>query len=402
METEKTTPIFSRPATWALLCAAAVALRFLRPFPAEWLSDDMSRFVLPWVGFIREHGSEAYASAFSNYAPAYTYLLGLVAMLPPQWWLAGVKGISIAFDLVLAGAAFGLASRLAPGRRTAPWIAAAVTLWLPSVWLNSAAWGQCDSIWASLCLVSLLMFLKDRPLWGIAAFGLALSVKLQAVFFAPAVLLLILCRKARWQHLLAVPAVYALTCLPCALAGRGWGDLLGVYGGQYRYFGAWSFNSASVCNFLRPIPFSRSLALAVVVLAVAVTLWAVWKARGIVMTAPEEKRDRIIAAFAALMAVAVPWMLPMMHDRYMYFGDVAAALCAVVFVSRRWTWTAVLVQAASASCVLYYLLGLRSCFTDYPWLRIASVPPVLMAGAAIWLMAKYFTSLRHDYDRQNI
>jgi len=66
--------------------------------------------------------------------------------------------------------------------------------------INGAAWGQCDAIYTAFCLGSLYFILADRPAWACILFGLALSFKLQAVFFAPVLLLLFLRGKRAARH----------------------------------------------------------------------------------------------------------------------------------------------------------------------------------------------------------
>ena len=84
--------------------------------------------------------------------------------------------------------------------------------------LNSAAWGQCDSIYAAFCLGSLYFLLRGRTWWACVFFGLALSFKLQAIFFLPALLIVLVVNRQRLLALLAVPA----DVRGDAAAGRRW------------------------------------------------------------------------------------------------------------------------------------------------------------------------------------
>lgn len=390
--------ITSRP-TWIAMCVLALAFRFLKPLHLGYVSGDYLYWVAGWLGKIHDHGFEIYSREFTNYAPAYTYVLGLVSLLPQHLWLSVVKTVSILFDAVTALAAFGITARLLPpgsSRRYAPWLAAAVVLWLPSVWLNSAVWAQCDSLWVAMCMVSLLCFLKRRPAWAMACFGLAVSIKLQAVFFSPVVLLMLLQRRARWWQLLIVPGVYLLLCLPCAVAGRSWESLLGIYVGQYDYYPGWTMNSASICYVLRGFEYNSVVAGIIVLAAGVVTLWATVAVSRLSRDAGDAMSDRIAVMFAAFCAVAVPWMLPMMHERYMILGDVLTAVCAVCFASRRWVWTAVLVELASTVNVVWFLLDFGHRIFDGPTVRFTNVPPLIMATVALYLMIKVYRSLKSE------
>lgn len=402
MPVNQTFKKYSSPALWIFLCVAAVALRYLKPFPLDWLSDDIYYWVLPWVSRIRENGMDIYAKAFTNYSPAYTYLLGLVSLLPRELWLTGIKTVSIVFDIVMAVAAYGIATSITAREIRRPhvgWIAAAVVLWLPTTWINSTVWGQCDAIWVAMCLMSLWCFLKDKPLWGMIFFGLGVSVKLQAAFFGPVVLLMLMRHRARWWQLLIVPGVYVLTCVPCAIVGRSWESLLGVYFTQYQFYPEWTSNSASICYFLRPFPFNSMLAAGIVIAAAAVTVWITLMVGRTCSLLSRGVEDKIVVMFAAFCAVAVPWMLPKMHERYMFMGDVATAICAVCFLSRRWVWTAVLVQLASMINIVWFLLEYGHKIFDGPTVRFTNVPPLIMATVAIYLMVKIYIALRNDPSR---
>ncbi len=384
---------FLRAAAWIAVCAAALAVRYLEPFPALWVSSDMHDWVFPWIRAISEQGWDIYGTAFTNYAPAYTYLLWPVAQLPSRLWLSGTKCISIGFDIVMAVAVYWIISTLLKGRPgqdrpNAPWLGAAVTLWLPTVWMNSTAWGQCDSIWAAFCLLSLLAYLRNSPVWAMICFALALSVKLQAVFFSPVVLLMLLSGRGRWWQLVLVPAVYALTCLPCALAGREWGDLAGIYLSQYSDQPFWTHNSASICYLLRLWPYNETVGMVIVAVAIVAMLWIVVKAWKRLSALSEQEQKELTVGFAAFCAVAIPWALPMMHERYFFLGDVLTALCAVYFATRRWIWTAVCVEVASAINVVWYLTYLGALFRPELSLRYTNVPPLVLVTIAIYLMCK--------------
>jgi Gpi18-like mannosyltransferase len=104
-----------------------------------------------------------------------------------------------------------------------------VVLFAPTVVLNGSFWGETDMLYTS-CLVACLYFLlakKNTP--GLIAFGLAFSFKLQAMFLAPFLLILLLKRAVSWKHLLLVPGVYLVTIIPAWLVGRPLPELLQVY-----------------------------------------------------------------------------------------------------------------------------------------------------------------------------
>ncbi|GHO98435.1 hypothetical protein KSF_084830 [Reticulibacter mediterranei] len=194
-------------------------------------TSDYTFFVSQWYDYIQTHnGFAALRYEFANYNVPYLYLIAILTYLPiPK--LIALKSLSVVFDLVL-----GLFTYLIIGikypRSYAAIIGALVVLFAPTIFINSAAWGQCDAIYTAFCLGSLYFLLKDRPAWACVFFGLAFAFKLQAIFFAPIFLIVLLRKKVSLQHLVLIPAIFLLMLLPALIAGRDVGSLLSIYGEQ--------------------------------------------------------------------------------------------------------------------------------------------------------------------------
>jgi hypothetical protein len=144
-------------------------------------SFDYRFFFEDWYEFISTHGGfSALEHDFSDYNVPYLYLITLLTYLPIPA-LAGIKLISVAFDLVLAYFTYRIVALRHPGSRWPP-VAALIVLFLPTVATNSGMWAQADSIYAAFGLGGLSFLLRRRPWWAAVFFGLSLAFKLQAVF----------------------------------------------------------------------------------------------------------------------------------------------------------------------------------------------------------------------------
>jgi len=210
---------------FGLLFVLAIALR-IALYPI--ITADYTGFISPWYDFIKAHGGfAAFKYSFANYNPPYLYLIALSTYLPvPK--LDAIKSISVIFDIVLGTFTY-LIIRLKYRRTYAAIIAALVVLFAPTIFINSAAWGQCDAIYTAFCLGSLYFLLTDRPAWACIFFGIAISFKLQAIFFAPVLFVLLLKRKLSLIHLALIPLVFALLLVPTILAGRSIPSVLSIY-----------------------------------------------------------------------------------------------------------------------------------------------------------------------------
>ncbi|MEA2697104.1 MAG: hypothetical protein QOI66_1375 [Myxococcales bacterium] len=363
---------------YAGVVAVALALR-LTLVPIE--SGDLNGFVRPWWNEIKTHGHfAALKDGFSNYAPGYLYLLALVSYLPVKA-LWGIKAISIAFDGVLAAAFFSV---VAPRVSTRPGrvLALALPLFAPSVVLNGAAWAQCDVIHTAFVLLALRAALKDHGHRAALLTGVALSFKLQAIFFLPA-LVLILAKakggKARlwWAALLWVPLVFVASLVPAWVAGRPAVDLLLIYvrqAGSYRDLSLWAPNIYHWIPGAPEGPF-RNAGLVLTAGALATGAYLASQSR-------ERWGDRERILIAVGTCVLCPFLLPAMHERYFFTADVLSLLLPF-WMPRRW-WVPLAIGAASTFSYGNFLFGQHPIELKYLALLMAAA---LAALARDWVRA---------------
>jgi Gpi18-like mannosyltransferase len=349
---------------------------------------DYDKFLLPWYDFIKAHGGfAALKDNFSDYNPPYLYLLAFATYLPVDPLIA-VKSISVVFDLVLALFTYLILrlkyqrsskthsvpqSKMAVREPNAfvPILGAIVILFTPTVFINSAAWGQCDAIYTAWCLASLYCLLSKRPAWACVFFGLAISFKLQAIFFLPVLLVLFLTRKLPFRYLILIPVVFLVLLVPARLEGRDIWSLLNIYVEQTKEFDGWSLAIDGVPTFYQWIPASdpenwiqmgESLATAIVAL---ISFLVVRSRRPIT---PE-----IILKLALIFAMASPFFLPKMHERYFYLADVVSIIYAFYFP--RYFYLAIIEQLCSCMSVI------PTVFSQNPMIN-----PVYVAFAALFII----------------
>ena len=301
------------------LLALAVRLKFF-PFA----SGDYHQFLQGWFTELRDNGGfAAVGRSVGDYTPTYLYLLAFLSYIPlPDLYL--IKLLSFAGDIVLAF----FARRIVRLKYEEFWgeIAYAIVILLPSVVLNSAAWGQCDSIYAAALLACVCFLLEDRQYAAVTAFAVAFAFKLQAVFLAPFLLLLVVRRKVAWRALLIVPAVYVAAVLPAALMGRNLGDLLTVYFRQARQYSDISMYLPNLSVWYpKDTPPSDGMAIAFAAAAAAMLAAVYIGMRDFELT------DEMIVSLALLSVLFVPYVLPYMHERYFYCADVLGVVYAFYF-----------------------------------------------------------------------
>ena len=335
-----------------LTALAGILLAFgLRGWMFGYETLDYQNFLRPWVTFYRENGGfSALRESVGNYNIPYLYFMALFSYSSLRD-LTLIKLLSCFFDVLLARGVMGLVGHCGGGKnkKLAVFLA---TLLLPTVVLNGALWGQCDSIYVALSVLAVYEVLEERPVFSMVLFALSFGFKLQAVFILPAAVVLWAAKKLRWYHFLIFPATYVVLVLPAVLLGRPFWDTVTLYLSQTGSVGSGlNYNSPSLFAFF---PFEdKTGAMAHSGIAAAFTLMG-----AVLLSAAVFRRklnDRAVLAAVLLLAVGIPFLLPHMHERYFFAADVFSLVLA--FVLPRFALTAPLVQFASLLGYHAYLKG---------------------------------------------
>lgn len=330
----------------ALLTAAAFVLRGYC-LPYETL--DYQNFLSHWVAFYRENlGFHSLSYPLGNYNIPYLYFLCFFSYLPIRD-LYCIKLLSIFFDVVLAFAAMKLVSLCVKDARVRLSSFFTVLL-LPTVVLNGALWGQCDSIYVALALLGLWLGLKDRPVQSVLFFTLSFGFKLQAVFILPVMAVLWFRGSYKLRHFALFPVFYVLLVLPAVMLGKPFVETLTLYASQTDSIGTGlNYSSPSIYAIFWRTPESEdavNLGIAGAFTWMLTLLVFCWLRR-------ERLSDRAVLAAALLFAAGIPFLLPHMHDRYFFGADILSVVlgfCCVLCIP-----AALLMQYASLLCYHAYL-----------------------------------------------
>jgi Gpi18-like mannosyltransferase len=312
-------------------------------------TSDYIGFIKPWTDFLAAHGLHAFRYDFSNYNTPYLLLLliGTSFHLPD---IIMVKLISIVFDLVLSYSVFLLVRHFKP-LGLIKWVAAVTLLFLPTVFINSGLWGQCDSIYTSFLVFSLYNCLKNNPGKSWFFFGIALAFKLQAIFFLPFILLMTL--NKRWKlytPLYALAIFLLLSCLPI-LEGRSISSTMSIYINQTQSSAGQQVLSLNAPTFYQWLPnnlYFRQLRRCGIVLAASIGIAIVAFA---FRKKPYTKKELLLLATVSV--YTIPFFLPQMHERYFYPAEVFSLILA--FILPRLSWVAAAMQLVTLMAYIPYL-----------------------------------------------
>lgn len=313
----------ARFAFWLALAAFAAGCALRWP-GLPYLTSDATLFLQPWYAFALAHGRAGLGEAFTNYTPAFSYLLLAATHFDGHAQpIALIKSISFVFEFGSALVGAAIVRRLDPSPVRAA-VAFALLWTAPTVILNGSVWGQADAIWTFCLLLTLLALLAQRPGLAAIAFGLAFAVKAQAIFLAPLGLALVINRTIRPAWMLALPAVYLILALPVLVAGRPFGDVATIYLQQSSTYSGLSRNAANLYLFADPSWYGPVLVVGLAAAALAALAFAIRVGR----TGAKLPADVLILA-AAVSLILMPVALPKMHDRYFYAFEIVILVLAV-------------------------------------------------------------------------
>ncbi len=209
------------------------------------------------------------------------------------------------------------------------WLAAfAAVLFAPSIFFNSALWGQSDCIFTTFLIAALYCLLRNWAGRALLFFSIAFSFKLQAFFLLPVFFVLWAKGKLPLKYFLLLPAVYVALCLPALLAGRPFYELLTIYLEQANTYPRLTSSAPNLYQWLPDD--AKVFGRAGLIFAVALVgslAYACLKS-----DAPWGKHFTLRLALAS--ALLVPFALPYMHERYFYAADCLAIVYGFYFPRR--------------------------------------------------------------------
>lgn len=299
-------------------------------------SPDYRDFLEQWFYEIKGNGGlKGLGISVGNYNFLYQTLIAILTLFPIKC-LYSYKILSVIFDMALAFAVWTYVKNIfCEGKNDWRAIFAWALVWFtPTVFLNSAAWSQCDSIYTTFIVLALYYLQKETDYSYQKAFilyGLALSFKLQAVFFLPFLLFYWMKKKEfSLLNFLISPVMLVITGLPCLVMGRPVSQLFTLYKGQvtdysarlsYSYPGIWQI-------FYEPADYDVYInyRMAAVILAVAamagmMIYWLVTK---------KELTSKNTLYMAFLLVFTAVMFLPAMHERYDYIYVILGMMIVIL------------------------------------------------------------------------
>lgn len=298
-----------------------------------YVSRDWTVFFELWMNEIAQKGFGALSESFYDYAPAYMYLLVIAAQFGSRRMIA-MKLISVFFDLLLAAAAGAVAYEVRKKETTAMMTFSVV--WLaPTVISNSSMWGQCDAVYCSFLLLTVLFLIRQKSGAAMICFGIAFAFKLQTLFWMPVILLLWLFKKIKTWDFIWLPAIYLASIVPAWLAGRPFGELLQIYFAQVGIdTNRLSMKYPNIYYIIGELNLSgwysdagKLFAVAVILLFMVAVIYKLMNTKLV----PE-----LLLLICYSQGALALYFLPQMHERYGYFIEIIAIILGILCLKMFW------------------------------------------------------------------
>lgn len=340
--------------TCSIVCVTALA----RVSMLDYVSSDYQSFLVGWLDVFRTGGFKTLGENVGDYNLIYQYVLLLISKAPLKD-LYLVKLFTVLFDYGLALTMMQATGYFASEKAKVPVLL--IVMALPTVLINGACWGQCDTVYVCFIVLSLYLVKTKRPALSAAMLALAFAFKLQTIFFFPIVLLGLIHGEYKPKHALVFAAAYLVTMIPALLAGRPFMDALSVYANQsmgqyydrltynapnlYTFFPMMLFSNSQEYTWMRYIdgvskdsanpylrddlmPMMQNAALyACVLLTLLVVLY--W------LTHAKEVTPDMTLDLALFFAIFLPFVMPKIHERYFFLADMLSILYAARYRNRR-------------------------------------------------------------------
>lgn len=317
----------------------------------EFISYDMSTYLIPWFNTIKSGGGlPALKQQVGDYGLLYQTIIAVFTYLNinPVYLY---KLLSVFFDFLLALSIAYFVNNSDSGTIFSDHsfaLSYGYVLMLPTVFMNSAFYGQSDSIYTFYILWSVWFLYKERFHLSAFMLGLALSFKLQTVLLLPLYLYVCFYKKRFSVYNLFITILtFWLSGIVTYFNGRNIFAGIGIYFFQINEYKHMWMNAPSFWFFIGDDYNKLHL--------IAIFLTLILIGAGLYVI---KDKKMPIDLFQQILCISIfiEWtciiFLPAMHERYTYVLDLLLVMLA--FTDRRYIKYAI--TALLTSCVAYCAL----------------------------------------------
>lgn len=311
---------------FSILIILAVGTRYLL---LSYESPDYIVFLKPWFEALKESGGlKALANYPGDYNAPYMTIMALLTYIKinPLYTL---KAVSIFFDFLLAIITYKLIKEvLAKDKNNKHYamVGTIAMLFLPTILLDGALWSQCDVIYTTFIVFALYYLYKEKMTKSFIFLGLSFSFKLQFVFILPVYLILYF-KKRNFSiiNFFIIPLVDFILCIPSIIAGKPILECLLVYAKQTQTYNSLNLNFPNIYSLINGSEkYLSKLGIVLLIVIFALVFWYIVKKK-------IKFNFESILLLSIWSIVICTFLLPYMHERYMFAADVLSIIYAMIY-----------------------------------------------------------------------
>lgn len=361
--------------SWIFILVIATILALVARYAiVKYPTNDIVGIVFSWMNDIEKVGFNNMWQISADYSPIYIFMIGLFTLLPKGpyvtdfgnltnssgyylYYMYYLKSVMFFFDLLLAVAIFFIVYKISKNKNLAT-IGYGVFLFLPVQVINSAMWGQCDSFYTCCFAWSIYFLMRHKGSLALFIWGLAISVKLQAIFFAPAVFYMILRRRAKLYQLVFTFAALMITFIPFYVLGAPFSNPFNYIVDQVGGYSDLTLGAGSIWHLFNYFTSSENAvntSTAFSIMATATALLAIGMLTAVLYFKKIDLTDKNVVLISIFLIGICPFFLPHMHERYFYPLDVLVLVYALV--SKKKYYLVPFMQVSSLIAYYHYLSG---------------------------------------------
>lgn len=335
---------------------------YIRNVMIKFESGDYINFLSGWFDQLKLAGGLKGLSNFpGDYNAPYMTIMAILTYLPFSKILL-IKSVSIIFDFVLAISSGVLTYKLSKGNKFIALSVYTVLLFLPNTLLNSAMWGQCDSIYTSFIILSIIFLFDEKYVLSFIMLGISFAFKLQFIFVLPVYIILYLTnKKYSIINFLLIPLMNIILCLPAIIAGNPIKNILKIYLNQ-----TGTYSDLLVLNFPNIYNIINGNAEIISSVAKIFTIAAFGMLLFYVLSNKIKWNNKKILNLIILSVVICTYFLPSMHERYLFVGEIISVI--YYFVYKEKGYMALAINFISIITYSVFLFGL-----NFEYMQLLSV-----------------------------
>jgi Gpi18-like mannosyltransferase len=303
---------------FAIIIITLIAL-LVRIAGFNFQSADFIYHINPWINQLKKYGGlMGIAKIYNDYTPPSLLFYGLISYLPEKDTLWAVKIVSCFFDFVIAFFSYKITEDFTSDKKKST-VAYYLVLFCPTIILNSSIWGQCDSIFTAFCIMSFFYFLKSKPHVSLFFYGIALSFKLQAIFFLPFFVFMYLYRKLNLIQIFFVICGFFALNIPLCLLGVSpirWAE---TYRLQLHEYSDLVLNAPTIYNI---VPMDSKIGILLMISILTLISF-------MILSSKKGCSRQTQLLLCLMCTTVVPFILPHMHERYFYMSEIFVILYVV-------------------------------------------------------------------------